>query len=46
MHAFAVQSLGEAPAINDLPIPALDGAFLIRVKYAGAIPLTATWSNS
>jgi NADPH:quinone reductase len=39
MRAFAVQRFGEAPAIHDLPIPAEDGAFLVRVKYAGVNPL-------
>jgi NADPH2:quinone reductase len=39
MRAFAVRSFGEAPAIHDLPIPAADGAFLIRVKYAGINPI-------
>ncbi len=39
MRAFAVQSFGEAPAIHDLPIPAAEGAFLIRVKYAGVNPI-------
>ena len=39
MHAFAVRNFGEAPAIHDLPIPAADGAFLIRVKYAGVNPI-------
>jgi NADPH2:quinone reductase len=39
MRAFAVQSFGEAPAIHDLPIPAEDGAFLVRVRYAGANPI-------
>jgi NADPH:quinone reductase len=39
MRAFAVRSFGEAPAIHDLPIPAADGAFLIRVQYAGVNPL-------
>jgi NADPH:quinone reductase-like Zn-dependent oxidoreductase len=39
MHAFAVQSFDEAPAICDLPIPAAEGAFLIRVKYAGVNPV-------
>jgi hypothetical protein len=32
MRAFAVQSFGEAPAIQDLPIPTANGALLIRVK--------------
>lgn len=39
MRAFAVRSFGEAPAIQDLPVPAVDGAFLIRVKYAGVNPI-------
>jgi len=39
MRAFAVQRFGEAPGIHDLPIPAVDGAFLIRVRYAGVNPL-------
>jgi NADPH:quinone reductase-like Zn-dependent oxidoreductase len=39
MRAFAVRSFGEAPAIHDLPIPSADGAFLIRVKYAGVNPI-------
>jgi NADPH:quinone reductase-like Zn-dependent oxidoreductase len=39
MRAFAVQSFGEAPAIHDLPIPAADGALLIRVRYAGVNPI-------
>src|SRR5580698_5906337 len=39
MRTFAVQSFGEAPAIHELPIPNADGAFLIRVKYAGVNPI-------
>jgi NADPH2:quinone reductase len=39
MRAFAVRSFGEAPAIHDLPIPAADGLFLLRVAYAGVNPL-------
>ena len=39
MRAFAVQSFGEAPAIHDLPIPAEDGGFLVRVRYAGVNPI-------
>jgi NADPH:quinone reductase len=39
MRAFTVQSFGEAPAIHDLPIPIADGAFLIRVRYAGVNPI-------
>jgi NADPH:quinone reductase-like Zn-dependent oxidoreductase len=38
MRAFAVRSFGEAPAVQDLPIPSADGAFLIRVRYAGVNP--------
>jgi NADPH:quinone reductase-like Zn-dependent oxidoreductase len=39
MRAFAIRSFGEAPAIHDLPIPAADGALLIRVRYAGVNPI-------
>jgi len=39
MRAFAVRRFGEAPAIHNLPIPAADGAFLIRVRYAGVNPV-------
>jgi NADPH:quinone reductase-like Zn-dependent oxidoreductase len=39
MRAFAVRAFGEAPAIQYLPIPAAEGAFLIRVKYAGVNPI-------
>jgi NADPH2:quinone reductase len=39
MRAFAIQSFGKAPAIQDLPIPAADGAYLIRVSYAGVNPI-------
>lgn len=39
MRAFAVRGFGEAPAIHNLPIPAADGAFLIRVTYAGVNPV-------
>ena len=39
MRAFAVRSFGEAPAIHDLPVPTADGAFLLRVTYAGVNPL-------
>jgi NADPH:quinone reductase len=39
MRAFAVRNFGEAPALYDLPIPSTDGAFLIRVTYAGINPL-------
>jgi NADPH:quinone reductase-like Zn-dependent oxidoreductase len=39
MRAFAVRGFGEAPAIHDLPVPAADGALLIRVTYAGVNPI-------
>jgi len=39
MRAFAVRSFGEAPAIHDLPMPSADGAFLLRVRYAGVNPI-------
>src|SRR6478736_2713336 len=39
MHAFAVGSFGEVPAINNLPIPRPDSALLIRVGYAGVNPI-------
>jgi NADPH:quinone reductase len=39
MRAYAVKSFGDAPALHDLPIPPADGAFLIRVKYAGVNPI-------
>jgi NADPH:quinone reductase-like Zn-dependent oxidoreductase len=39
MRAFAVRDFGEAPVIQDLPVPAADGAFLLRVVYAGVNPL-------
>ena len=39
MRAYAVEKFGEAPAILDLPIPADEGAYLIRVKFAGVNPI-------
>lgn len=39
MRAFAVRSLGEAPAIHDLPIPAAEDALLICVTHAGVNPI-------
>ena len=39
MRAFAVRTFGEAPTLQDLPIPSADSAVLIRVKYAGINPL-------
>jgi NADPH:quinone reductase-like Zn-dependent oxidoreductase len=34
-----VRSFGEPPSVHDLPVPAADGAVLIRVRYAGVNPL-------
>jgi NADPH:quinone reductase-like Zn-dependent oxidoreductase len=39
MRAFAVRSFGEPPSVQDLPVPATDGALLIRVRFAGVNPL-------
>jgi NADPH:quinone reductase-like Zn-dependent oxidoreductase len=39
MRAFAVLRFGEAPGLHNLPVPDADGAFLIRVRYAGVNPL-------
>src|ERR1700693_4207357 len=39
MRAYAVRKFGGAPAIVDLPISADEGAYLIRVKYAGVNPI-------
>jgi NADPH:quinone reductase-like Zn-dependent oxidoreductase len=39
MRAFAVRAFGEAAAIHELPIPSADGAYLIRVTYAGVNPI-------
>ena len=39
MRAFAVPSFGAAPAVHDLPVPAAQEAFLIRVRYAGVNPM-------
>jgi NADPH:quinone reductase-like Zn-dependent oxidoreductase len=39
VRAYAVESFGQAPNILDLPIPAAEGAILIRVRYAGVNPI-------
>jgi NADPH2:quinone reductase len=39
VRAFAVRSFGEAAAIQELPVPASDGAFLVRVRCAGVNPI-------
>jgi NADPH:quinone reductase-like Zn-dependent oxidoreductase len=39
MRAFAVRSFGESAVVQDLPVPAADGVFLVRVRFAGVNPL-------
>jgi NADPH2:quinone reductase len=39
MRAFAVRSFGEPASVQDLPVPAADGAALVRVRFAGINPL-------
>ena len=39
MRAFAVRSFGEPASVQDLPVPAANGAALIRVRFAGINPL-------
>jgi NADPH:quinone reductase-like Zn-dependent oxidoreductase len=39
VRAFAVRSFGEPPSVQDLPVPAAEGAFLLRVRFAGVNPL-------
>ena len=39
MRAFAVKSLGEPASVQNLPVPAANGAVLIRVRFAGVNPL-------
>jgi NADPH:quinone reductase len=39
MRAFAVRSFGEAASVQDLPVPPVDDAVLIRVRFAGVNPL-------
>jgi NADPH:quinone reductase len=39
MRAFAVRSFGQPASLQDLPVPAADGAVLIRVRFAGVNPL-------
>ena len=42
MRAFAVGRFGEPASVHDLPVPAADGAVLIRVRFAGVNPLDDT----
>jgi NADPH:quinone reductase len=39
MRAFAVRSFGEPASVQNLPVPAVDGAVLVRVRFAGVNPL-------
>jgi NADPH2:quinone reductase len=39
MRAYAVAGFGKAPALQEIPVPAADGGYLIRVSYAGVNPL-------
>ena len=39
MRAFAVRSFGEPASVQNLPVPAVDNAVLIRVGFAGVNPL-------
>ena len=39
MRALAVLSFGEPASVHDLPVPAADGAVLLRVRFAGVNPL-------
>jgi NADPH:quinone reductase-like Zn-dependent oxidoreductase len=39
MRAFAVKSFGEPASVQELTVPAADGAVLVRVRFAGVNPL-------
>jgi NADPH:quinone reductase len=39
MRAFAVRSFGEPASVQELPVPAADGAVVVRVRFAGVNPL-------
>jgi NADPH:quinone reductase-like Zn-dependent oxidoreductase len=39
MRAFAVRSFGDRPELHDLPVPAADGGFIVRVHLAGVNPV-------
>ncbi len=39
MRAFAVRSFGEPASVQELPVPAGNGAVLVRVRVAGVNPL-------
>jgi NADPH:quinone reductase-like Zn-dependent oxidoreductase len=42
MRAFAVRAFGEPGRVQDLPLPAADGAVRIRVSFAGVNPIDIT----
>ncbi len=46
MRAFAVRIFGEPASVQDLPVPAADGAVLIRVRFAGVNRWTTTSSDA
>ena len=39
MRAVAVQQFGDAPKLQDVPVPLEDGTFLVHVTYAGVNPI-------
>jgi NADPH:quinone reductase len=39
VRAFAVRSFGEPASVQNLPVPAVDDAVLVRVRFAGVNPL-------
>jgi NADPH:quinone reductase-like Zn-dependent oxidoreductase len=39
VRAFAVERLGDSPAILELPKPASPGGYVVRVTHAGVNPL-------
>jgi NADPH:quinone reductase len=39
VRAFAVKSFGEPASVQNLPVPAAEGAVLVRVRFAGVNPL-------
>jgi len=39
MRAFAVRSFGDQPELLELPIPAADGGYGVRVRIAGVNPV-------
>jgi NADPH:quinone reductase-like Zn-dependent oxidoreductase len=39
MRAFAVQGFGDRPGLLDLPVPAADGGYGVRIRFAGVNPV-------